>query len=100
LNHLILNWEKLIKYFSSQMKFVLLFLLGLLAIATATDCVRGGCSGEICTDKQSQVVSICIWKEEFACYQTAICERQPDGKCGWRQTPELKECLKAARASL
>ncbi|MEN9653970.1 MAG: hypothetical protein RL235_82, partial [Chlamydiota bacterium] len=56
-------------------------------------CYVGGCSSQICSDQQG-VVTTCEYKEEYACYKTAKCERQADGKCGWTQTPELIACLK------
>lgn len=58
----------------------------------AGDCFVGGCSGQLCTD-QPGAISTCEWREEYACYQTATCERQPDGQCGWTETPELTTCL-------
>lgn len=60
-------------------------------------CFVGGCSGEICSDRQD-VVSTCIWREEFACYKNARCERQPSGSCGWTETAELASCLNKTRA--
>ncbi len=56
-------------------------------------CFIGGCSSEICSDKQN-VASTCIYKEEFACYKTAVCARQQNGQCGWTQTAILSACLK------
>ena len=58
-------------------------------------CVKGGCSGQLCTDNPD-LATTCEWKEEYACYQKAICERQPDGACGFRPTEELKTCLGGA----
>ena len=55
-------------------------------------CYVGGCSGQICSDQEG-VISTCEWREEYACYQSATCERQPDGQCGWTPTPELEACL-------
>jgi eight-cysteine-cluster-containing protein len=55
------------------------------------DCVVGGCSGQLCSDEP--LASDCEWREEYACYRDATCERQPDGVCGWTPTPELLECL-------
>lgn len=54
-------------------------------------CRPTGCSGEVCSDED--VVSICVYRSEFACYKTAKCERQKSGKCDWTTTPELKQCL-------
>lgn len=54
-------------------------------------CRPTGCSNQICSDEP--VNTTCEWKEEYDCYRKAVCERQTDGECGWRQTPELKACL-------
>jgi len=59
---------------------------------TAGECFVGGCSGQVCSDQQG-VITTCEWREEYACYQTATCERQADGGCGWTRTPELQACL-------
>lgn len=55
-------------------------------------CYAGGCSGQLCTD-QPDAASTCEWREEYACYKGASCERQSDGQCGWTKTPELEACL-------
>lgn len=60
-------------------------------IATAL-CYIGGCSSEICSDR-NDVVSTCIYREEYVCYKSAECTRQTGGSCGWTQTPSLKACL-------
>jgi hypothetical protein len=54
-------------------------------------CKPTGCSGQICSDKS--IITTCEFRSEYACYQTAICERGTDGACGWRKTPALTECL-------
>lgn len=57
-------------------------------------CKVGGCSSELCLDKDSEgVYSICIYNPVYECYKTARCERQENGECGWSQTEELKACL-------
>jgi hypothetical protein len=58
-------------------------------------CFRGGCSGEVCSDRDG-VISACIFKPEFACYAKATCERQPQGTCGFTPSPELSACLSQA----
>jgi hypothetical protein len=55
-------------------------------------CFVGGCSGQVCSDQEG-VISTCEWREEYACYRDATCERQSDGQCGWTETPELLTCL-------
>ncbi len=55
-------------------------------------CYVGGCSSQLCTDQEG-AVSTCEYREAYACYKTATCGRQSDGKCGWSETPELAACL-------
>ena len=59
---------------------------------SSSGCFVGGCSSQICSDQEG-VVSACDWRDEYACYKTATCERQADGSCGWTQTAELRACL-------
>ncbi len=56
-------------------------------------CIKGGCSGQLCVEEGDDGVSTCEWREEYACYATAKCERQDSGNCGWTMTEELQECL-------
>lgn len=64
---------------------------------TSGGCVRGGCSGQLCVEQGNDAISTCEWREEYACYRQARCERQEDGRCGYTQTPELAACVKNAR---
>ena len=61
----------------------------------ARRCFKTGCSSEVCADRD--VVTTCIFRPEFACYQKAVCARQANGECGFTQTPELLACLARAR---
>jgi len=61
------------------------------AIATG-GCFIGGCSSQICSD-QPDVASTCEYRAEYGCYQSARCERQTNGSCGWTQTSALTQCL-------
>lgn len=54
-------------------------------------CKPTGCSGQICSDED--VMSTCEFRAEYACYKTAKCERQADGKCGWTNDAALASCL-------
>lgn len=57
-------------------------------------CKIGGCSGQICQNETDEgAITTCEYKEEYACYKTAKCEVQANGKCGWTQTVELTSCL-------
>lgn len=55
------------------------------------DCFSTGCSGELCSDKE--LVTTCEYREEYNCYNNAICERNDIGECSWRKTMALQECL-------
>src|SRR4249919_2254184 len=57
------------------------------------DCVKAGCSGTLCGEPGDDTITTCEMKPEYACYQSAECKRQGDGKCAWTQTPELTKCL-------
>ncbi|MGQ0763010.1 MAG: DUF6748 domain-containing protein [Acidobacteriota bacterium] len=61
----------------------------------ARRCFKTGCSSEVCSDRE--VVTACIFRPEFACYQKATCTRQRNGECGFTQTAELAACLARAR---
>lgn len=54
-------------------------------------CVVTGCSGQVCAEED--VFTTCEWLPQYACYDTATCERQAGGECGWTETPELDACL-------
>src|SRR3989344_5136723 len=55
-------------------------------------CYVGGCSSQICSENRD-VVSTCEWRESYACYREATCERQQSGECGWTEAPTLQACL-------
>ncbi|MBN8531425.1 MAG: hypothetical protein J0L97_06140 [Alphaproteobacteria bacterium] len=78
--------------------FLLAAFLTLTSAAHAA-CIPSGCSGQLCvSDKDGDgggVVSTCEWRDEYGCYQKfGECTLQKDGKCGWKPTAKLKECLK------
>lgn len=58
-------------------------------------CQVAGCSSQLCVDAStsSSLVTTCEYKDSYACYKTATCTRQADGKCGWTLTPQLTSCL-------
>lgn len=64
------------------------------ADAAVTRCRVTGCSGQLCADED--LASTCEWREEYACYRSARCERQADGRCSWTMDPALRECLERA----
>jgi eight-cysteine-cluster-containing protein len=56
-------------------------------------CKPTGCSGQICSDED--VASTCEYREVYACYKQARCERQATGECGWTETTAFKSCVQA-----
>ena len=60
---------------------------------SANGFVVGGCSGQLCGEAGSELVSDCMYRSEYSCYKTASCERQANGACGWTPTAELQACL-------
>ena len=63
---------------------------------TLDGCKVAGCNNEACVSVTEEIFTACEWKEEFACYQAATCERQRDGVCNWTTTPQLQACLSEA----
>lgn len=60
-------------------------------------CKVTGCSGQICSEEN--LITTCEYRAEYACYKDAKCDRQADGKCGWKQSSDLLACLKKASVS-
>jgi cysteine-rich repeat protein len=60
-------------------------------------CEIAGCSGQLCVEVGTEEIGTCEWKNEYACYFNATCERQQSGQCGWTQTTTLQECIRDAR---
>ncbi len=61
----------------------------------ANGCAVAGCSSQLCVsaEEANNIVTTCEFRAEYACYREASCEPQADGKCGWTQTTELKQCV-------
>jgi|SRR3989344_885942 len=64
-------------------------------------CAVAGCSGQLCVSagEASGILTTCEFKTEYACYREASCEPQANGKCGWTQTTELKQCIAEAKSA-
>lgn len=60
-------------------------------------CKVAGCSNELCINEEDEVLTTCEWKEEYACYSTAVCAKQSDNQCNWVSTPQLKACVARAQ---
>lgn len=66
--------------------------------ASDADCVRAGCSSQLCVpaSQANDTASTCEYLPEYACLAQTTCGCI-DGKCGWRQTPEYLNCLNRTR---
>jgi hypothetical protein len=65
--------------------------------AASGKCYVAGCSAQLCVEEsEKDIITTCEFKEEYACYKDAQCERQTDGKCGWTPNEELVACLYTA----
>ncbi len=54
-------------------------------------CFPTGCSSQLCSD--TDVITTCEWRPEYACYRNASCSTQSNGDCGWVMDDELRQCL-------
>lgn len=61
----------------------------------ASDCVRWGCSNQLCGDaaEVSGAISTCEWKEEYRCAQLMACGRDAEKRCALSATPESEKCF-------
>ncbi|KKW20100.1 MAG: hypothetical protein UY63_C0001G0005 [Parcubacteria group bacterium GW2011_GWA2_51_10] len=63
-------------------------------------CAVAGCSGQLCVEasEAGDIVTTCEFRAEYACYREASCGRQLNGRCGWTETVELRQCLQNSPA--
>lgn len=58
-----------------------------------SDCVRGGCSSQLCVSKNTEpVFTTCEYRDEYGCFAEAPCICI-EGQCGHNQTEDLNNCL-------
>ena len=67
----------------------------------APGCAVGGCSSQICGEagEVEDIATTCEWREEYACYAAARCEKQLGGRCGWTATDGYNQCIADVSAS-
>ena len=72
------------------------------AVGDYGDCVVAGCSRQLCIDEKDapNIFTSCEFLPEYECYNNAVCERGDNGKCGWRRTDELNQCIENANKSV
>jgi hypothetical protein len=62
-------------------------------IAQPKKCIRAGCNKELCVEEGvTDMVSQCIWKPYFQCYNYAKCTRNNQGQCEWQKTLKFNNC--------
>jgi hypothetical protein len=74
-----------------ELKATQVYFRNRTSVSNAKPCMKTGCSAAVCSDHE--LITTCEWRPEYACYQKATCERQPDGNCGFTKTRELTSCL-------
>ncbi len=58
-----------------------------------SDCIVGGCSGQLCSPKTSEpAFTTCEWQESYKCYKQTTCNCI-DYVCQWKENPEFRQCL-------
>ncbi len=62
--------------------------------ASDSDCMRGGCSGQICGSRErvENLITTCEWMEVYGCYRMTDCGCV-DGKCDWQENKEFNDCM-------
>ena len=79
----------------NKIKWGCLILSTLLSFSVhAKQCVKSGCSSQLCVDASLGAVhSTCEYKESYYCLKKSICEEQKNGECGWTHTPAYTSCM-------
>ncbi len=74
--------------------FLIVFLIAGNACADDIDCVRNNCLGTCITKEEAlHKIMPMICMAQYSCYQDAECLKLENGKCGWKETPQLKACI-------
>jgi eight-cysteine-cluster-containing protein len=62
--------------------------------AVAADCMRGGCSGQLCVGLDDDGASTCEWRDEYACYAEPFADCGCfNGRCAWAPSEALDACV-------
>jgi eight-cysteine-cluster-containing protein len=56
-----------------------------------SDCFIGGCSSQICSNKQG-IVSTCQYADYYSCYKLTKCGCV-QGKCQWESNAQFDSCM-------
>ena len=80
-----------------NLKAPAMILFGLFIIVAYTmhekPCFRGGCNGEICTDRDD-IMTPCVYNEcRQTCYNNYTECKRLDGACGFQELDGFDECM-------
>ena len=64
---------------------------------STSECVKKGCSNQLCVDEDGPGFSNCEWLEWYSCLSLTKCERQANGQCGWSENQAYLDCLKGKK---
>ena len=56
------------------------------------DCVKSGCSGEVCVKKGAEITTACLYLEEYQCLKYLPCSCI-NSKCSFKENDEHLICL-------
>lgn len=64
------------------------------ACNTDADCIPQGCSGQICANKNQEMITTCEYRGEYACTKLTSCGCN-EGICEWEQNEEYLGCIES-----
>lgn len=74
---------------------MILCVVYLVSKPAFSKCIVGGCSGQLCVPEGQDAITNCLWLEKYSCYRVyGQCVKQESGKCAWKQSQELQDCLR------
>lgn len=61
--------------------------------AVLMGCIQSGCSGQICAEEGSDIITTCEIQDWYSCLSLTRCEKQKNGRCGWTENRAYIKCL-------
>ncbi|MFH1366577.1 MAG: hypothetical protein ABIH38_01130 [Patescibacteria group bacterium] len=61
---------------------------------TSAGCIKSGCSGQVCTEEGSDIITTCEIQAWYSCLTLTRCEKQKNGRCGWTENVAYINCMK------
>lgn len=60
----------------------------------SSGCVKSGCSGQVCAEEGSDIITTCEIQNWYTCLSLTKCEKQKTGQCGWTENSAYINCMK------